>query len=71
MKDYFIHQTQNHEVLIGGVLSLMDFAIDKIVVRVKNGLIETVGNHLIIKRFDENEIIITGKINGVLTNVTH
>lgn len=71
MKDFFVHQNQDHEVIIGGVLSLMDFAIDRIVVRVKSGLIETVGNHLIIKRFDENEIIITGKINGVLTNVTH
>jgi hypothetical protein len=47
----------------------MDFAVDKIVVRVKNGLIEVVGKNLVIGRFDENEITIVGKINGVLTNV--
>ena len=71
MKDFFIHQTQDCEVVVGGVISLMDFAVDKIVVRVKGGLIEISGKNLVIKRFDENEIIITGKINGVTTNVSH
>ncbi len=70
MKDFFVHQKQDYEVVIGGVVSLMDFAVDKIVVRVKNGLIEVVGKNLVIGRFDENEITIVGKINGVLTNVT-
>jgi len=70
VKDFFIHQNQNCEVTIGGVVSLMDFCIDKIVVRVKGGLIEVVGNNLVIGRFDENEITIIGKICGVLTNVT-
>ncbi len=69
MKDFFVHQKQDYEVVIGGVVSLMDFAVDKIVVRVKNGLIEVVGKNLVIGRFDENEITIVGKINGVLTNV--
>lgn len=71
MKDFFVHQRQDREVLVGGVISLMDFAVDKIVVRVKGGLIEISGKHLIIGRFDENEITILGKINGVLTNVAH
>lgn len=71
MKDFFIHQNQNHSVLIGGVVSLMNFAVDNIVVRVKCGLIEVNGKDLIIKRFDENEMMIVGKILGVLTNVTH
>ncbi len=71
MKDFFIHQNQDCEVVVGGVISLMDFAVDKIVVRVKGGLIEISGKNLVIKRFDENEIIITGKINGVTTNVSH
>ena len=71
MKDFFIHQKQDTCVTIGGVVSLMDFAVDKIVVRVKGGLIEINGKNLIIERFDENEIIIVGKIYGVLTNVTH
>ena len=71
MKDFFVHQKQDCEVLVGGVISLMDFAIDKIVVRVKNGLIEINGKNLVIGRFDENEITIVGKISGVLTNVSH
>ncbi|MCQ2382660.1 MAG: YabP/YqfC family sporulation protein [Clostridia bacterium] len=71
MKDFFIHQTQDREVVVGGVMSLLDFADDKIVVRVKGGLIEISGKNLVIKRFDENEITITGKINGVTTNVSH
>ncbi len=71
MKDFFIHQNQDCEVVVGGVISLMDFAVDKIVVRVKGGLIEITGKNLVIKRFDENEITIIGKINGVITNVSH
>ncbi len=71
MKDFFIHQNLNRDVTIGGVISLMDFAIDKIVVRVKGGLIEINGKDLVIARFDENEISINGKISGVLTNVSH
>ena len=70
MKDFFVHQNLDKEVLIGGVTSLMDFNVDKIVVRVKGGLIEVNGKNLIINRFDENEITVIGKINGVLTNVS-
>ena len=71
MKDFFIHQNQDYNVSIGGVVSLMNFAIDNIVVRVKGGIVEVNGKNLIIKRFDENEMIIVGKINGVQTNVNH
>lgn len=71
MKDFFIHQNQNNSVMVGGVVSLMNFAVDNIVVRVKGGLVEINGQNLIIKRFDENEMIIVGKIVGVLTNVNH
>ncbi|MBO4823748.1 MAG: YabP/YqfC family sporulation protein [Clostridia bacterium] len=71
MRDFFIHQNQDCNVVIGGVMSLMDFAVDKIVLRVGGGLIEITGQKLVIERFDENEITIVGKINGVLTNVTH
>ncbi|MBR4419099.1 MAG: YabP/YqfC family sporulation protein [Clostridia bacterium] len=69
MKDFFIHQDQNNSVMVGGVVSLMNFAVDNIVVRVKGGLVEVNGQNLVIKRFDENEMIIVGKIVGVLTNV--
>ncbi len=71
MKDFFIQQNQDCSVCVGGVLSLMNFAVDNIVVRVKRGLIEIKGENLIIQRFDENEIMIVGKILGVLTNVSH
>lgn len=71
MKDFFIHQSQDCKILVGGVMSLVDFAIDKIVVRVKGGLIEINGKNLVIQRFDENEITVIGRINGVATNVSH
>ncbi len=71
MKDFFIHQNQNNSVMVGGVVSLMNFAVDNIVVRVKGGLVEVNGKNLVIKRFDENEMTIVGKIVGVLTNVSH
>ena len=71
MRDFFIHQNQDCNVVVGGVMSLIDFAVDKIVLRVRGGLIEITGQKLVIERFDENEITIVGKINGVLTNVTH
>ena len=54
MKDFFIHQNQNNSVMVGGVLSLMNFAVDNIVVRVKGGLVEVNGQNLIIKRFDDS-----------------
>ncbi len=69
MKDFFIHQNTDCEVVVGGVVSLMDFDVDKIILRVKGGLIEVNGKNLVIERFDENEIIVKGKVNGVLTNV--
>lgn len=71
MRDFFVHQNQDQSVLVGGVVSLINFAMDNIVVRVKGGLIEVNGKNLIIKRFDENEMTIVGKIAGVLTNVSH
>lgn len=71
MKDYFVHQSKNHTVVVGGVISLMDFTADEIVVRVKGGFITVKGGKLLIQRFDENEIMIVGKICEVLTNVTN
>ena len=47
MKDFFIHQNQDQSVLVGGVVSLMNFAIDNIIVRVKGGLVEINGKNLI------------------------
>ena len=71
MKDFFIQQSQDCRVCVGGVISLMNFAIDNIIVRVKGGIVEVKGKNLVIQRFDENEITIIGKICGVLTNVNH
>ncbi len=71
MKDFFIHQERNRSLTIGGVVSLADFASDEIAVRVKGGFITVKGNNLVIQRFDENEIIIIGKIAEVITNVAN
>ncbi len=69
MKDFFINQSKDQNVLIGGVTSLMDFTSNEISVRVKGGYILINGDKLLIERFDENEIFIKGKIHGVTTNV--
>lgn len=71
MKDFFIHQSKNHSVVVGGVTSLMDFTTEEIVVRVKGGFVSVKGSNLVIQRFDENEIVIVGKICEVITNVTN
>ncbi len=71
MKDFFIHQERNHRLTVGGVVSLADFASDEIVVRVKGGFIAVKGSKLVIQRFDENEIMIEGKIGEVSNNVTN
>lgn len=71
MKDFFVHQNKNQSVVVGGVVSLSDFASDSIVVRVKGGYLTINGNQLVIERFDENEIVITGKITEVLTSVAN
>lgn len=71
MKDFFVHQIKNQSVVVGGVVSLSDFASDSIVVRVKGGYLTINGSHLVIERFDENEIVITGKITEVLTSVAN
>lgn len=71
MKDFFIQQNQDCNVCVGGVISLMNFADDNIIVKVKRGSVEIKGKNLIIERFDENEITIVGRILGVMTNVNH
>ena len=38
-------------------------------VRVGGGTVTVTGTGLVIERFDENEIIVVGKISGVATDV--
>jgi sporulation protein YqfC len=69
VRDWTITQFDNKKIIVGGVKLLVDFTPDEISVRVGNGIITICGDSLIIERFDENEIIIVGKINGVKSNV--
>ena len=68
-KDFFVRQFRASRVVIGGVVSLMDFSSTEILVRVGGGTVSVNGSDLVIERFDENEIIVVGKISGVTTNV--
>jgi len=68
-KDFFIKQFQSAKVVIGCVTGLIDFSAAEVLVRVGGGTITVAGADLVIDRFDENEIIIIGKIHGVTTNV--
>ncbi|MDR0384063.1 MAG: YabP/YqfC family sporulation protein [Christensenellaceae bacterium] len=68
MKDFRIEQINDSKITVGGIKSLTDFFSNKIVVRVVGGEITINGENLLIERFDENEIIVLGKISGVLIN---
>jgi hypothetical protein len=69
VKDFFIRQERDEKIIIGGVVSLADFFADEIIVRVGGGTIAVTGRNLVIERFDENEIMLVGRICGVVTNV--
>ena len=67
MERFFISQTNNREVLVGGVRKLAEFDKSRVVVAVVGGQIVICGDGLKIARFDENEICISGKITTVET----
>ena len=67
MANYFIQQSGNKQVIIGGVRQLTEFNDEQVNVRVKGGQVQISGERLEIERFDENEIIVRGKIDGVNT----
>lgn len=45
--------------------SIIDYTLDKVVLKIKEGLLEIVGENLIIKLINKSEIIICGKIKFV------
>ena len=67
MERFFINQRNNDAVTIGGVRSLTDFSPEQIMVGVGGAFITVAGEKLRIRRFDENEIEITGKVASVIT----
>ena len=68
MRDCIITQFGDSKIIVGGVKLLLDFVPDEISVRVGGGIVTVSGENLVIERFDENEIIIIGKIHGVTNN---
>jgi hypothetical protein len=64
---YFINQTNNNSVIVGGVRKLAEFDRNRVVVAVVGGQVVICGDGLKIARFDENEIYISGKIVNVET----
>ena len=62
MERYFVKQQNNTSVTIGGVRTLTDFSPEQMVVSVSGAKVIVTGEKLRIARFDENEIIISGKI---------
>lgn len=67
VEHYFINQSNNREVTIGGVKSLLEVSPTTTIVKVAGAKIEIVGDNLKITRFDENEIKVSGKINNIIT----
>ena len=70
MKDFFIHQRQNREVVIGGVRMLAEFMTEIVTVSVSGATIVVEGKNLEIGYFNVNEICICGTIESVHTNKT-
>lgn len=68
MERFFVNQSNNTRVVIGGVRKLAEFDRSRVVVAVVGGMVSVVGDALKIERFDENEICIVGKIVCVETN---
>ena len=67
MQKFFINQTDNSKIVIGGVRLLSGFDCENISVKVKAGAVNISGSGLKIERFDENEIEVIGKIENVET----
>ena len=67
---FFINQSNNKSVKVGGVKLLNDFSSEEIVLRVTRGLVTITGEKLEIKSFSENEIEINGKIVQIVTDVS-
>ena len=67
MERFFIAQTNNNAVTVGGVRKLAEFDRSRIVLAVVGGLVTVLGDGLKIARFDENEISISGRISSVET----
>jgi len=65
---FFVNQINNNQVVVGGVRKLAEFDQARVVVAVVGAQIVVCGNGLKIARFDENEICIEGKIDGVETH---
>jgi len=65
---FFVNQTNNNQVTIGGVRKLSEFDCSRVVVLVTGAQIVINGDCLKIARFDENEICIEGRIAGVETD---
>jgi len=65
---FFVSQTNNNSVIVGGVRKLAEFDRSRVVVAVVGGVITVLGDSLKIARFDENEICISGKIASVETS---
>jgi len=70
VEKYFIRQTNNTDVVIGGVSALRDFSNTMISVATRAGMVTVHGQKLRIGRFDENEIEINGRIENVETSST-
>jgi hypothetical protein len=63
-----ILQKNNDTVTVGGVRALREFSREQIVIGVNGATVTISGTRLKISRFDENEIIIIGTINGIQTH---
>lgn len=57
-----IIQIGNGVIYVSNYIKLLDYTLDKIALKVKDGVLEIVGENMVIKQINKKEILISGVI---------
>lgn len=63
-----MHLFTSNKVVVANVKTIISVSSEEVSVRVGKGSIIIIGEGLTLGRFDENEVIICGKIKGITLN---
>ena len=62
IKEYKIIQLGNRIIYISNFIKIIDYSDERLVLKVKNGLLEIKANNLKIQHLNKGEIVLKGKI---------
>lgn len=71
IQDYKIIQLGNRAIYISNFKKVIDYSIEKIVLKLKKGVLEVIGRDLYICQINSGEIIIKGCIESFGMGVNH